>query len=121
MRGEQHTDADRDVSGRAKQEARADAYRDVDGRAKQDARADAYRDVDGRAKQDARAEPVYDRVILLLLFALFLLLSPIIDWWAADDSPWYAPYLIWGVLIVLTYALQRHIHRQTSTEPSRDD
>jgi hypothetical protein len=52
-----------------------------------------------------------DRVILLFILALFLLLSPIINWWAADDSPWYAPYLIWGALILLTHRLQRYLKR----------
>jgi len=52
-----------------------------------------------------------DRVIILFLFALFLLLSPIMLWWAADDSPWYSPYLIWALLIVLTYRLQRYLKR----------
>ncbi len=52
-----------------------------------------------------------DRVIILFLFALFLLLSPIIRWWAADDSPWYTPYLIWGLLIFLIWRLQRRLER----------
>ncbi len=52
-----------------------------------------------------------DRVILLFLLALFLLLSPINEWWAADDSPWYSPYLVWGLLIFLTYRLQRYLKR----------
>ena len=56
-------------------------------------------------------EGLLDRVILLFLFALFLLLSPIINWWAADTSPWYAPYLIWGGLILLIWLLQRKLAR----------
>lgn len=52
-----------------------------------------------------------DRVILLFLLALFLLLSPIKEWWAADDSPWYAPYLIWGLMIFLTWRLQHYLKR----------
>jgi fatty acid desaturase len=52
-----------------------------------------------------------DRVVILFLFALFLLLSPITLWWAADDSPWYAPYLVWGLLIFLTYRLQHYLKR----------
>jgi uncharacterized membrane protein len=72
-------------------------------------------------KEAPRTEPVYDRVILLLLFALFLLLSPIIAWWAADDSPWYTPYLIWSLLIALTYWLQRTIHRHARSDAQRDD
>jgi hypothetical protein len=52
-----------------------------------------------------------DRVIILFLFALFLLLSPIVEWWAADDSPWYTPYLLWGLLILLSWRLRRWLER----------
>lgn len=52
-----------------------------------------------------------DRVILLFLFALFLLTSPLRTWWAADDAFWLAPYLIWGVIIALAYWLQRRLDR----------
>lgn len=47
-----------------------------------------------------------DRVILLFLFAILLLASPLKAVWAADDSPWYLPYLLWGVLIILAARLQ---------------
>lgn len=53
----------------------------------------------------------FDKVVLLFLFALFLLLSPLINWWAADDSLWYAPYLIWLAIIVLAFILQRRARR----------
>ena len=52
-----------------------------------------------------------DRVVILFLFALFLLLSPFTLWWAAADSPWYSPYLIWALLIFLTWRLQRYLKR----------
>ncbi len=52
-----------------------------------------------------------DRVVILFLFALFLLLSPFLNWWAADDSPWYTPYLIWGLLIALTWRLRCRLER----------
>lgn len=52
-------------------------------------------------------ERLLDRVVLLFLFALFLLLSPLVEWWAADDSFWFAPYLIWLLLIGAMYWLQR--------------
>lgn len=71
-------------------------------------------------KNVQRNEPGFDRVILLLLFALFLLLSPIVGWWAADDSPWYAPYLIWGLLIAFTWRLRRYLDR-CAAGASRDD
>jgi hypothetical protein len=53
-----------------------------------------------------------DRVILLLLLALFLLVSPLLDWWARDDAPWYLPYLIWSGLIALTWWLQHRAARK---------
>ena len=53
------------------------------------------------------SEKHVDRVILLFLFALFLLISPLMQWWAADDSPWYVPYLLWLLIIGLTFWLQR--------------
>jgi fatty acid desaturase len=48
-----------------------------------------------------------DKVILLFAFALFLLVSPLLVWWASDGSPWYLPYLLWLVVIVLASWLQR--------------
>ena len=50
--------------------------------------------------------PRLDRVILLLLFALFLLVSPLVQWWAGDGSPWYLPFLLWGALILLARRIQ---------------
>jgi len=44
-----------------------------------------------------------DKVLLLFLFALFLLVSPLLQWWAADASPWYLPFLIWLGIIALAY------------------
>jgi len=74
----------------------------------------------GAMKGEQRTEAGLDRVILLLLFALFLLLSPLTKWWAADDSPWYAPYLIWALLIALTFWLRRTLDRHNKGE-RRDD
>jgi hypothetical protein len=63
----------------------------------------------------------YDRVVLLLLLGLFLLLSPIVEWWAADTSPWYAPYLIWAGLIALSFALQHTVlHHGRKGAPGDD-
>jgi len=52
-----------------------------------------------------------DKVILLLLLALFLLVSPFMSWWANPDAPWYRPYLIWLFIIVLTWWLQYRSRR----------
>lgn len=51
-----------------------------------------------------------DNTILLLLLALFLLVSPLVRWWAADDSPWYLPYLIWfGIIALVAWVQRRHL------------
>lgn len=50
-----------------------------------------------------------DSTILLFLFALFLLVSPLVQWWASDSSPWYVPYLIWFGIIGLVAWMQRRL------------
>lgn len=52
-------------------------------------------------------EKAIDKVILLLLLALFLLVSPFMAWWANPAAPWYRPYLIWLLIIALTWWLAR--------------
>ena len=42
-----------------------------------------------------------DRVILVALFALFLFIPPALSWWATADLPWYTPYLLWLLVILL--------------------
>ena len=48
-----------------------------------------------------------DATLLLFLFALFLLVSPLTRWWAGAGAPWFMPYLLWAVIIVLALLLQR--------------
>lgn len=43
-----------------------------------------------------------ERAIILLLLAMLLLLPPLVYWWARPETPWYVPYLLWSVIIVLT-------------------
>ncbi len=42
-----------------------------------------------------------DSVILLALLALLLFASPLMAWWARDTSPWYLPYLLWLLIILI--------------------
>lgn len=42
-----------------------------------------------------------DRLVLLLLLALFPLLEPVRHWWASGALPWYTPYLGWAVIVLL--------------------
>ena len=48
-----------------------------------------------------------DRVVLVFALALFLLVSPLKHWWAADGSPWLMPYLLWLGIIALGFLVQR--------------
>ncbi len=52
-----------------------------------------------------------DRVLLLFLLALFLLVSPLTEIWAADSAHWLSPFLLWGGIIALAYWLQRRRER----------
>ena len=49
----------------------------------------------------------FDKVVLLGLLSLFLFASPLVDWWSARDMPWYAPFLLWAVVILLGAMLHR--------------
>ena len=52
-------------------------------------------------------EKFRDRIILLFVAGVFMLCSPLRFFWGADGNPWYIPYLIWLILIALTWALYR--------------
>jgi len=47
-----------------------------------------------------------DIVVILALLGLALFASPFTDWWARASFPWYFPFLLWGLLIVLVVAAQ---------------
>ena len=47
-----------------------------------------------------------DGVIVVFLFATFLLVPPFFDAWATPDAPWYLPYLVWLGIIVLIALIQ---------------
>jgi membrane protein implicated in regulation of membrane protease activity len=53
-----------------------------------------------------------DRVILLFITGLFLLCSPVRQFWASPQLAWYTPYVVWLFIITLTYFLYRWLNRQ---------
>jgi hypothetical protein len=53
------------------------------------------------------SKPHLDRTLILFLFAVFVLVSPLNDIWAGDAAPWYAPYLVWAGLIGLAFWRER--------------
>lgn len=58
-------------------------------------------------------ENFLDRVLLLFLLALLLFASPLVDRWATAGSPWYLPYLLWLLLIIAMWRLQRRAPRES--------
>ncbi len=44
------------------------------------------------------------RLVLLLVVGIYLFSPAIMDWWI--DGAWYRPYLLWLILIVVTFILQ---------------
>lgn len=48
-----------------------------------------------------------DWVIALFAVSLALLLTPALQVWAAPETPWAVPYAVWGLLILLAWAVQR--------------
>ena len=38
---------------------------------------------------------------LLAMFTLFLFATPLTLWWASPAHPWFLPYLLWLLVIVL--------------------
>ena len=44
---------------------------------------------------------------VVLLVAVLLLAPPLLYWWAHPASPWFLPYLLWGLIIALAALLQQ--------------
>lgn len=42
-----------------------------------------------------------DRIFLVFLLALFLFVSPFTAWWSSPGVPWYAPFVMWLLVIGL--------------------
>jgi uncharacterized protein (DUF486 family) len=57
--------------------------------------------------QNAAKAQHRDAVILLLIFAVFMLASPFFRWLATPNRPWYLPYVVWGGIILFIYLIQR--------------
>lgn len=47
-------------------------------------------------KQDRRDLPIILAGLMLVLFA-----SPLIFWWSNPVMPWYTPYILWLLVILL--------------------
>jgi thiol:disulfide interchange protein len=64
-------------------------------------------------------DPPVDTLLLLVLFGVLLFASPVVLWWTDPQSPWYLPYLLWGLLIALGGWLFGRGTRDRDTERHR--
>jgi hypothetical protein len=46
------------------------------------------------------------RLVLILVVGIYLFSPAIMDWWTDPNGAWYRPYLLWLILIVVTFILQ---------------
>ena len=46
------------------------------------------------------------RLVLALVTGLYLFSPAIMDWWIKADAAWYRPYLLWLLLIAITFVVQ---------------
>ena len=54
-----------------------------------------------------------DAVIAAFLFAALVLVTPVLYLWSAPGAPWYAPYVLWLLVIVLSaWAWHQRGHRE---------
>jgi hypothetical protein len=55
---------------------------------------------------EARRHMYIYRLVLLLVVGIYLFSPAIMDWWIYANDDWYRPYLLWLILIVVTFILQ---------------
>lgn len=47
--------------------------------------------------------------VIAIMFIIVLFVSPLTEFWASLDAPWYSPYLVWSIAIFISWLLQRYI------------
>lgn len=52
-----------------------------------------------------------ERTLIMLALVLLLFVSPLTELWSSVDLPWFSPYIVWLVAILLSWALQRNLRK----------
>ena len=47
-----------------------------------------------------------DKTLLVFVLGIVLFVSPLVSWWPELPLPWYAPYVMWAVIIALAFLTQ---------------
>lgn len=51
---------------------------------------------------DKKPQRPKERLLFIVALALLLFATPVLFFWARDDSPWYLVYLLWVFIIGLS-------------------
>lgn len=51
------------------------------------------------------------RLMLVFVVGVYLLSPALMEWWQEHDTPWYRPFILWGVLIFIAVLLERSYRR----------
>jgi hypothetical protein len=49
--------------------------------------------------------------VVVVLASALVLMPPLLEFWFAEDNPWYLPYLVWAGIILLSWYLQRLLRK----------
>ena len=52
-----------------------------------------------------------EHTLLIGMLSLFLFASPFTHWWASGHQPWFLPYLLWLLIILLCFWLSIRYRR----------
>ena len=61
--------------------------------------------------KDVRNLKHTELTVIAVLLVIVLFVSPLTEYWAALDAPWYSPYLVWSVAILISWLLQRFLKK----------
>lgn len=48
-----------------------------------------------------------DRLVLIFIAGAYVLSPALMQWWAESGAAWWRPFVIWGLLIGLTFWIAR--------------
>ena len=48
------------------------------------------------------------RLLLLILLVAYIFTPTLFNWMIAPNGTWYRPFIIWLIIIVIAFTLQKH-------------
>lgn len=53
-----------------------------------------------------------DRLLIFFILGGYMLSPALLRWWTDSQPSWYQPYIIWLLLILLSYWIARKKHQE---------